>query len=117
MKAYTLGLTNSYDMLLVVQDRPMKLGACSKEDMIERFGICEPEYESGYPGGWVWQTFEEADSFRKEHLKKFFTAKPEDFSVYELELPDTWEKCTKPGENCSHIQMDVLIVKKVQKNS
>jgi hypothetical protein len=77
--AYTIGRTSSYELAIKEPGGTNKLGKRLSEN---------PPYE----GGWVWRTWSEADYFRV-NLMSMETPewKPEDFSVYELELPSGWD--------------------------
>lgn len=72
--AYTVGHTQSYDQYLT------ESGDCKK--MGKRAAVGEAE---GYEGGSVFRTVAEAQYFLS------WTKNDRDYSVYELELPTSWE--------------------------
>ena len=79
--AYTIGRTSAYEAAIKEPGGAKKLGR--REATQE---------EPAYDGGWVWRTREDADNFR---INIMSIERPEwaamDFSVYELELPTSWD--------------------------
>ena len=68
--AFTIGRTSCYDRSLPAT----KLG-----------------HRPDYPGGWVWQTADEAKAFLRDDLQRQVPGwDPATFSVYVLELPTSW---------------------------
>lgn len=103
---YTIGRTTSYDEALLYPQGVHKLGAYEPTSE-------EPE---GYKGGWVFKTIQEALELKKTIHK--FDWNPEEFSVYELKLPNNWEQDVSkdPDEDgVHHLLVDALIVRKVQR--
>lgn len=103
--AYTIGRTASYDRALEEHGEPViKMG--------------RNEYE-GYGGGWVWRTAEDARRFIDDGLvwqHCDVTPAPNEFSVYELALPSSWQECCSdaPASDGVHrLWRDSVIVKKV----
>ena len=98
--AYTVGRTSSYDRALSEEPEVKKLGA---------YGPTEKEPD-GYSGGCVWLFFNEADMFRVNKLQT------EKFSVYELELPNSWAEdiSTQLGEDGMYnLLHDAKIMRKI----
>jgi hypothetical protein len=99
--AYTIGRTSSYDQALAEEPKVKKLG---------RKPLCD-EFPEGYRGGSVWRTATEAVVYLTSgHLQVGWH--PEDFSVYELELPGLWEDATEPDDGFSNLLMDSVIRRK-----
>lgn len=93
MVAYTIGSTKSYDQALSEEPRVQKLGA----------------YED-YEGGWVWKTTTEAHTFIVN------TTLPFNASVYELQLPTSWEVDVSPtcaDDGVHRLLHDALIIRKI----
>lgn len=81
--AFTIGRTTSYTKALEDPRGCWKLGYRDS---------CE-EYSEEYPGGCVWASWIEADTFRRERIQEMdLNWKSEDFSVYKILLPNGWSK-------------------------
>ena len=81
--AYTIGRTTAYDQA-VIEGGVKKLGRRE----VDPNDPNEPAYE----GGWVWRRWRDAENFRTNLMSIEIPAwAPIDFSVYELELPTSWE--------------------------
>ncbi len=98
--AYTIGRTSAYDKNLSYFEPLKKLGKMK-----------------GYEGGWVWLTAEEAEHFKNNDMRKCCPEwEPKNFSVYQLNLPNSWDKdvSKEPGEDGIHSLLnDAIIVRKV----
>lgn len=99
--AYTVGHTQSYDLYLSKASNPLKKG----------------RYDD-YPGGWIWRTVEEARKFlaRNDLEELYQDMDSRKFSVYELELPTSWEVdvTSVPDQNgIHHLIPDAIILRKV----
>lgn len=99
--AYTVGHTSSYDQYLIESSKPMKLG--KRDD---------------YPGGWIWHTVEEARAFleRNDLEELYQDMDRRKFSVYELELPTSWEidVTRDPDQHgVHHLIPDAQILRKI----
>jgi hypothetical protein len=96
MQAFTIGSTKSYDRALAEAAKTgkpvMKLGKGSDPD------------DPGYEGGWVFQLEAEA-------VLEYIGQDRADYSVYELDLPGSWEDCTYKGiDGLHHLTVDARIV-------
>lgn len=104
--AYTIGRTSSYDASLLRTQPSKKIGRQAPS----------PENPDGYLGGWVWQSPRDADAFRVKSLGSYEPKwLPDDFSVYELDLPNGWlrDVSITPGEDgIHHLLVDATIVRK-----
>lgn len=99
--AYTIGNTINYDKSLNENKDVKKLGK-----------------EEDYPGGWVWKSEYEALRFIYKDNIKIDNEKRDKykFSVYEIELPNSWEQDVSlvPDENGIYLLInDAIITKKV----
>ena len=100
--AYTIGFTKSYDYNLSEIDDCKKLG---KQEISE-------DYPDGYDGGWVFKSIQEANDFiKKEKLIGF--------SVYQLELPTSWDVDVNKiigDDGAFNLLNNSLIVKKIDES-
>ena len=105
--AYTLGATLSYDHALVHDPVTKKIG----------YRAASPDWPDGYEGGWVWTTPEAARSYWETNRAAILAeGSAKDFSVYELQLPDIWNKCVSilPAADGVHrLLVDSRILRKV----
>ena len=83
--AYTIGRTSSYDIAIKEHGGTKKLG---------RRDVSPTDPNESYEGGWVWRTWKDADNFRANLMSIGWI--PKDFSVYELELPTSWDVDVSP---------------------
>lgn len=99
--AYTVGSTSVYE-------EQLKRGEFKK---LGRTG--------DYAGGWVWKDAEEAHAFLKSAAFRYeFNAlrSPEEFSVYLLELPGSWQECVSaepdPSDGVHRLLVDARVVRR-----
>jgi hypothetical protein len=82
--AYTIGRTTSYEQAIREPGGTKKLGR-------------RPDDDPPYEGGWVWSTIQQANDFRTGLMETLFPNwKSQEFSVYELDLPNGWEVDVSP---------------------
>jgi hypothetical protein len=90
--AYTIGRTTAYDQA-VIEGGVKKLGRRE----INPTDPNEPPYE----GGWVWRRWGDAENFRANLMSIEIPGWASmDFSVYQLELPTSWEDDVTPEPIC-----------------
>lgn len=69
-----------------------------------------------YDGGWVWLSWTAADNFRLHGMQSETGWNPPDFAVYELELPNGWDKdvsSTPLGSGAHLLLNDAQIIRRV----
>lgn len=104
---YTLGSVFSYDLALE------EIGPVSK------LGYRPPSEEdpTGYPGGWVWWTPEEASKYFLDHKEEILKTYPgvTQWGVYKLSLPLPYHRCTyNVAQGYDLLLNDARILEKVQ---
>ncbi len=88
INAYTIGHKASYDRDL-------------KDRIAHKVGRTED-----YPGGWIWETREEAEAFlNKTNRMRDFGQGPRECDVYGLILPGTWEECSSPEVDAEGVHL------------
>jgi len=104
MIAYTVGCKEIYELLLDRQPPVCKLGAHPPTS----------EEPDGYLGGAVWRTAEEALQYlAKSNCVSALCAD----AVYLIELPGTWEECTRPGISYAYLLKDSPLVCRLELTS
>lgn len=100
MIAFTIGHKNNYDKALADEPTVYKIGR--SED---------------YEGGWVWKNESEAwnfiksDSFLKVDWGDGKSRNPNDFSVYKVKLPNSWEKDVIESDKTNYLLVNAEIIK------
>lgn len=113
--AVTIGATKPYDKSL----------ATPEEQPVKKIGARPDE---GYGGGWVWRNVYEAAMFLEDPgfsdlctRLRLGCTKPEQFSIYVLELPNSWEedvsKEPDPSDGVHRLLNDAIIKRKFEKTT
>lgn len=100
--AYTIGNFEIYDPLIATKPT-FKIGR-----------------NKDYKGGWVWKTIVDCENFLNS--KEFDNIdwgdnEPRDvkmFSIYELELPNSWEEDVCIEDNINYLLNNALILRKIK---